>query len=826
MGVTRPSLKVNEALRASPQRPADLQALQCFHCGEELAGQQPIYAQILGEVQPMCCAGCKAVAEFIDSGGLTQFYQQRSDWSSKPAEPEEQAAFALYDDPTFTEGFVKPNSETLLQVKLLLGHLSCAACAWLVEQVLSATDGVEAARVRLSDGSLDIVFDARKTKLSELIAKIHAIGYTVRPYVSHLQREQAREARRRLLIQMGVAGIGMMQSMMFAIGLYAGDFQGIATEHRDLLRWSSAVVATVVMWVSSRVFFANAWRHLRAGVLVMDLPVALGIGLAYIASVYATVEGSGEVYFDSVVMLTFLLLLGRYIEQWVRQRHASEYVAAEDELPLQVQIWRNDEWHHVARKTVERGDRVLVQRGAMVPLDGRIYSGNSAVDEAAFSGEHLPRKVSAGDEVYAGTVNLEDTLEMEALGSHLESRLLALQQSIDRASLERPKVTYLVDRIAGKFTATILGICAISALFWWQIDPSRVLWISMAILVVSCPCALSLATPTALTATATALRRQGILLRGDHGIVTLAGITHLLFDKTGTLTSGQLQLRTVKLEGASPESQVIAIAASLQQHSNHPVARAFIGRPAERGVSVEKTVVGAGIAGRDSQEQTLRIGSEAYCRALAPQLSEHPGGDLYWVALVRENEPLAWLGFDDPLRPEAESVVANAMAAGLRVGLLSGDSSTLASQLGQKLGIPWVRTHCSPDEKVAHIRALQAQGHRVAMVGDGLNDAPVLAAADASIAVADATALARAQADFVCSNQSLWSVLRAWQLANTGRRTIRQNIAWALGYNVIGVPAAALGFVPPLLAAIGMSVSSIIVTLNAARLSSAKREVQ
>jgi len=808
---------VNEAIAPTARQDAS-ERLQCFHCGDPLPRHAEFSVVIDGASRPMCCAGCQAVAELICSGGLSQFYAQRTDWSARPDADEHSDALRVYDDATFCDSFVSRTDEGHNSARLLLGQMSCAACSWLVEHILMRLPGVARATVKFGDHSLTVVFDPDTLRLSTIVAAITGLGYTVRPYVRSAQREQAQREQRRLLLQMGVAGIGMMQSMMFAIALYAGDFQGIAIEHRDLLRWSSAIVTTVVMLVSSRVFFSNAWRHLQHGALVMDLPVALGIGLAYVASLYATATGHGDVYFDSVTMLTFLLLLGRYVEQRVRQRHAIEYVDAEAELPLEVQVWQNQRWQIQPRKSVGSGTRFLVQRGAMIPLDGRLSTGSSAIDESTFSGEHMPRKVTTGDPVFAGTINLEDSIEVNASGSYLETRLLALQRSIEHADRIRPQVRYLVDRIAGGFIATILIICAVAGLVWWQIDPARAVWICMAILVVSCPCALSLATPTALTAAATALRRSGILVHGEQGLESLAGIDHLLFDKTGTLTSGVFSIAELRPAPGHSEETLLALAAALQQHSNHPVARAFTDLTGDIEITLTAAVTGAGVAGVDTEGCEVRIGSDTFCRAIAGDLAPHPADDRYWVAVVRQDRALGWIGLHDPIRPEAREVVAAAERAGLKVGLLTGDSSPLGREIAARLDIRRVHTGCSPDEKVAHIRGLQAGGARVAMVGDGLNDAPVLRAADASIAVADATALAKAQADFVSSRPSLWAVIDTWRMARRCRGIIRQNILWSLSYNLVGVPLAAFGFVPPIVAAIGMSLSSLLVVGNAARL--------
>ena len=408
---------------------------------------------------------------------------------------------------------------------------------------------------------------------------------------------------------------------------------------------------------------------------------------------------------------------------------------------------------------------------------------------------------------------------MIASGSYAESRLAALQRSINRARLDKPAVARLADRLASRFILGVLIATAATALVWLQLDPARALWVALSVLVISCPCALSLATPASLANAAAQLRRRGVIVYGENALEALATSTHALFDKTGTLTTADLRLARTQTLGSNPSpSTALAVAAALQRHANHPIASAFSKvPPAMANVSGVAYQVGAGVEGR-WQGQRVRMGSLAFCRAIAPGLPPPPADAAYWVALVSDNEPLAWFGLLDDVREEAGEVVAALRTAGLRCELLTGDASPRAADIGASLPFDAVHTGLSPDAKLAHVAALQQEGARVTMIGDGLNDAPVLQRADASIAVAGATDLARAQADFVVERGDLRQILALHAMARRTRRVIRQNFAWALGYNAIGIPLAALGWVPPWAAALGMSASSLIVVLNASRL--------
>ena len=791
----------------------------CFHCGETVPPGVDLGIEIGGELRPMCCPGCRAVAGLIAANGLENFYQQRTAYNLRPDEDGTpvQEAYRVYDDRELAATFCDRNSDGSLTARLLIGGITCAACTWLIEQSLSRVPGVRSALVNLQQSRLDIRFDPEQLPLSEIFARVDALGYRPRPFQTSTQRQQMAEEYRVELRRLAVAGLGMMQVGMFAIALHAGDIQGIEASYQGLLRWVSLLVSSFVVFFSARPFFSTAWRHLRLGTLVMDLPVALAIGLAWLASAWATISGSGQVYFDSVVMFTFFLLLGRFLERRVRQRHSLTWFDAESALPNAVTARREGQWATVPRVQLQAGDTVLVRAGEIVPVDAQVTEGVSAVKEDTFNGEPLPRPVSAGDTVYGGTVNVEGALQARVLGSYLQSRLAALQRSVETAQTGKPRLARLADRIASWFIGGILLVTTATALVWSQLAPEQALWITLSVLVISCPCALALATPAALTSAASALRAAGVIVRGENALEALSRTSHLIFDKTGTLTEGALEIMAVQPLDAMGRDELLAVAAALQQHSTHPVARAFADIDGEPGFDTVAYRVGAGLEGNRGG-LTYRVGSEQFCRAMAPSLPPPPDRLLYWIALCRDSVPLAWIGLDDPVRSEAAAVVRGALQSGLAVELLTGDSSPQGPRLAADLGIPVVHTAMQPQQKMARVQQLQETGAVVAMVGDGLNDAPVLAMADASFAVAGATDLARTQADFVLVDGDLHAVTGTWRKARECRRVILQNFGWALGYNVCAIPLAATGHIPPWAAAIGMSLSSLLVVANSLRL--------
>ncbi|MHA7817094.1 MAG: heavy metal translocating P-type ATPase [Pseudohaliea sp.] len=797
---------------------------RCYHCGEAVPPGADFSVCINGEEQPMCCPGCRAVAALIAESGLGRFYEQRTAWSERPPEVPtgDLDPWRIYDDPELAATFSERGEDGLLRARLLLGGMTCAACTWLVESTLRRLPGLKAANVNLAQARLDVTLDAGVLPLAEVFARVAAMGYRVAPFRSDAQQRELDREHRADLRRLAVAGIGMMQVGMFAIALHAGDLQGIASEYRGLLRWFSLLVAGFVVLFSARPFFQSAWRHLRQGALVMDLPVALAIGLAFGASVYATITASGEVYFDSVVMFTFFLLLARFAEKRLRYRDAFLWNDAEAALPAAVRVRAGDRVEQRPRQRLAAGDRVLVPAGEMVPIDGEVVDGTSAVREDTFNGEPLPRSVGAGDVVYAGTVNVEGGIELVASGSYRDSRLAALQRSIEAAATEKPRIAQLADRIAAWFIGTVLLATAATALTWWFLAPEKAFWIALSVLVISCPCALALATPAALANAAAALRRAGVIVRGENALEAVARASDVVFDKTGTLTAGQLAIDEIRLTGDLAEPEVLALCAALQAWSTHPLADAFRHVEAAPGVDAVRYHVGAGLEGK-WRGQCWHLGSLAFCRRLCPRLDDPPEDGRYWIGLCSAAGASALIALQDPLRPAAAAVLADARARGLRLTLLTGDASGHGARLGAELAFDTVRTGLAPVEKSAAVAALQRTGAVVMMVGDGLNDAPVLRVADASLAVAGATDLARTQADFVVADGDLDRVSLLLSHATKCRSVIRQNLAWALGYNGVGIPLAALGHVPPWAAAIGMSLSSLLVVGNSLRLARCRR---
>lgn len=795
----------------------------CYHCGLPVPEGTDYVTVIDGQPRAMCCPGCQAVAQTIVDGGLDGFYRHR-ELTNAPADgrfsqdPQLLDELSLYDSPALQAQFVRSLGANRAEATLVIEGITCAACVWLLEHHIGQQPGVEQFSVNLTNHRARLVWDPGRTRLSTLFAEVMRIGYRAHPFHPNREEQLLEQEKKRALRRLGVAGVGMMQVMMMAVALYAGALQDMEARFVEFIRWSSLVLATPVVLYSARPFFITALRDLRTRHLSMDVPVSIAIGGAYLASVWATLTNGGEVYFDSVTMFTFFLLIGRYIEMQARHRTGKAGNALLDLLPASALLLEGDRERLIPAAELKPGDLVLVRPGHALPADGEIVDGSSAIDESALTGEYLPVSKAAGDKVVGGTLNVEHPLKVRITEVGANTRLSAIVGLLDRAQAEKPMTARVADRVARYFVLAVLLTSVTVAGSWYLIAPEDAFWITLSVLVVTCPCALSLATPTALTAATGTLRQQGLLITRGHVLEGLASATHVIFDKTGTLTEGNLSIQ--RMQPARPLGNLnpYTIAAALEQVSEHPIARAFqphFTRPAQQ----TRVEVNAGIEG-EVDGIRYRIGKPDYAaRLYASTAPEQPDREHQWLLLADTRGALAWFALDDQIRADAAATLALLKRMGLEVGMLTGDDSSAAGRVAAALGIDSVRQGMSPDQKLAYINQLQADGASVIMVGDGINDIPVLAGARTSIAMGSATDLAKTSADAVLIASELKRLALALLVARKTRLVIRENLAWALLYNLIALPLAALGFIAPYMAAVGMSASSLIVVGNAMRLS-------
>ena len=778
----------------------------------------------------MCCGGCQAVAEAIAGNGLSSYYRTRTVYPprAEAQEQRERAALALYDRPEVQAGFVRYVAANVLEATLILEGITCAACIWLNEQHLSRLTGVLAVQVNYATRRAVVRWDERAIRLSDILTQVAAIGYKAWPATGVAAAELARRETRAAQWRLFVAAFGMMQVMMYALPAYLAAEGTMGDDIRLLMRLASLVLTVPVVFYSAAPFFQAARRDLWRMRLGMDVPVALGIGVAFAASVLATFTGRGAVYFDSITMFVFFLLCARYLEMRARQKAAASLEYLDKALPTAAHRLTaypaGMESEDVPAVSLQLGDWVVVRPGESFPADGRVAQGETDSDESLLTGESRPVHKRVGDEVTGGAVNRTSpvVVEVERVGD--QTRISAIRRLVERSSAQRPRITELTDRVAGWFVAAVILAAAGSALIWLRIDAGRALWVAVAVLVVTCPCALSLATPAALTVAVGRLARWGVIVARAHAIETLAEVTYVVFDKTGTLTEGRLTLGAVHPLGRTDGEHCLELAGALERHSEHPIA-AVLKTAAPLRASVDgardvRNFPGAGVEGSIAGVR-YRIGTRAFVSELAGtgeggQPEEMRGATRVWLA--REREWLACFDLNDRVRPEAQSVLQRLREDGKRLMVLSGDGAGAVEAVARRLGVDTFESGLSPEDKQARVQALQGEGATVAMVGDGVNDAPVLAQAHLAVAMGSGALLPQAHADIVLLSGRLSGLIDAFDIARETWRIVRQNLLWALSYNALALPLAVTGVITPWMAGIGMGASSLLVVLNALRL--------
>ncbi|MGV3571171.1 MAG: heavy metal translocating P-type ATPase [Ramlibacter sp.] len=753
--------------------------------------------------------------------------------------------FVALDDPAERDAFGRPlpGAGGRWESYLAIDGMYCPGCSLVIEQALGGLPGVHAVEVNGATAIARLVWSPAQGAPSQWLRALKQAGYGAVPAGDQLAAQPRRQAQRLLLWRWLVAAFCMMQVMMYALPAYVAEPGDMTADIASLLRWASWLLTLPVLLFSCRPFFASAWRDLRHARIGMDVPVALGILIAFGASSVATFDPQGplgaEVWYDSVTMFVFFLLSGRLLEQRLRDRTAGALEALVRRVPDTVErIGADGVAERVPVRRLAAGDRIRLLAGEVIPADGTVLAGESQVDEALLTGEATPVARRPGDTVVAGSHNLRGTLLVAVERTGAATRYGEIVALMERASVEKPGIARIADRIASPFLLAVLAAAAGAAWWWWPQGPAQALGIAVAVLIVTCPCALSLATPAATLAAAGALARRGILVRRPEALESGATVDTVLFDKTGTLTLDRMTVGEIRTRDGLAATDALQLAGALARHSLHPVARALaeagshsvdsVGCAAplrtlqreERCAAKLHTLrdvvehAGAGIEGTVTQADgsigKLRLGSAAFCGVAAEGATQ--------VHLAEDGRWLASFALEETLRPGAVEAVAALQDRGLRVELLSGDQPASVERLAARAGIAAYAARQSPQDKLDRIARLQAGGHRVAMVGDGMNDGPVLARADLSIAMGQGVPVAQARSDFIVLGEHLGAVPLLLRQARRTRAVVRQNLAWAAGYNAVCVPLALAGAMPPWLAGLGMAASSLFVVLNAARL--------
>jgi Cu2+-exporting ATPase len=780
----------------------DAPVVCCHHCGEPVAGAHPVVAAD----RAFCCEGCAAAAAWIEEADLGSYYRLRSENANRVQVDRLDLQSWDRADLLDTHSRVVEGGR---EIVLLTDGMRCAACAWLIDRALAREPGVLDTTANAVTGRIRIAWDPARTPLSALLQRLAMLGY--RPYLATGDaREQARlSERRRWLLRLGVAGLGSLQAMMLAEALYLDVNATMPLPTRDLFRWLTFLVSTPVVFYSGWPFLAGMARELRARHVGMDTLIAGSTLLAYLASLVETIRGGTHVWYDAAVMFVFLLLAARMLEQRARNVATAQVDALARAQPVFAIRERGDGVREsVSPSALQSGDIVCVAAGEGVPADGVLLDGMADIEEALLTGESRPVRRHAGETVYAGTTCRERPARLRVTATGASTRLSQLAELVDRAQSHRPPLARTADRIGRHFVVTLLVLAVCVHVGWTIHQPARAFEVTLALLVISCPCALSLSVPAVLAAAHGALARCGVLATRPEALDTLARATDVVFDKTGTLSDGRPARIDVEVFGGLDAAAASRVVAALEKDSGHPIAAAFADIEANAFARELVTRPGLGIEG-EIDGHHWRFGRAD------------------WAA-NRDDDGALWLGdgmqamarftLDEQPRDDAAAAITALRAQGMRIHLASGDGEAAVQRLAQKLGIDATLARQSPEDKLAYVHQLQSEGRIVAMVGDGLNDAPVLAGADVSLAMGEGAPLAQQAADLVTTAPSLLRIADAVRIARLSRRLVKQNLAWSAGYNLLAVPLAAAGLVTPWIAALGMAVSSLAVTLNALRL--------
>ncbi|MDD2917967.1 MAG: cation-translocating P-type ATPase [Rhodoferax sp.] len=750
----------------------------------------------------------------------------------EPHGQDTRATLSLLDDEQEWTAFSRPRAQQpgCWESNVVIEGMHCAACALSIEDALKGVPGVLSAEVSAGSHRAKVVWEAQAVAPSGWIQAVQKAGYRALPANDAFARERRLAESRRALWRMMVAGLCMMQVMMYAYPAYVARPGDLTQEMEQLLRWASWVLSLPVILFSCGPFFGNAWRDVLHRRVSMDLPVALGMLITFLVSTAGTFDPAGifghEVYFDSLTMFVFFLLAGRWFELRLRDKTAGSLEALMNRLPDSVSRLKSDgQFERVPVRRLHPGDVIRVLPGEAFPADGVLLQGRTAVDEALLTGESQPLTRNVGDEVISGSHNLSAVVQMRVDRVGEQTRFAQIVNLMESAATTKPPLARLADTIAKPFLMGVLLAAGLACGYWWQTDPERALMVAVSVLVVTCPCALSLATPAAMLSAAGALARRGVLVRRLDAFESLAAVDTVMFDKTGTLTRDAMVLTSIQVRPGLPEQQVLAMAAALAQHSLHPVSRAIVvaanlaevpgnwradqvTEQAGQGISAR-----VALAGDTEPDRLLRLGSGDFCGAPPTD------GSALQVHLSDDRGWLASFGFLEEIRPDATETVSALRRAGISVHLLSGDAREAVQRVAEKVRISAVKGQCSPQDKLDFLRDAQRQGSKVAVIGDGLNDGPVLAGAHVSFAFGQAVPLAQAQADFLVSGGRLMNVVDALLLSRRTLFIVRQNLWWAAIYNAVCVPLAIFGMLPAWLAGLGMASSSLLVVLNALRLS-------
>lgn len=801
----------------------------CFHCGQALPATDVFEIEIKGSLRRFCCFGCQSVCDAIYGSGLQGFYQRTQEQTPLAPPPPPPKELALYDLDEVQSEFADVTTPQRTMYLLLEG-IHCAACVWLIERTLQVLPGVNEALVNLTGRRLKLSWDNDKIKLSQLIQRLSEVGYAAVPYDPEVAEGSLLKQNRSMLFRLAFAGFAMMNMLWASISLYAGADQG---EFRELFYWLGFGLATPTLFYSGYPFFKGALQGLRRLHLTMDLPIVIGATSTYLYSCYVIFAQPeiGEVYFDTVVNFLFVILIGRFLENASKRRAVASTQRLIELQPRGGTVLCEGSEKIMPIRAIKAGDLVLIKAGERVPVDGVVMEGQSSIDEAMLTGESIPVHKVAGKTVSAGTVNLDSALTVKVEGTLQDTALGRIIHLVEDAQASKAPIQRLADRIVPWFVAATLALAAVTFGLWFDENFELALMAATAVLIITCPCAFGLATPMSIAVASGQGANNGILVKNGEVLETLSNITHFVFDKTGTLTQGKMQVCEIITEGGD-EQALLLQAAVVERFSEHSIARAIVEKAKGEGLDIVDrklegfySVPGFGVRGEVDGKNIL-LGTAAWLKQneveavqrLTDKAAELEAQGISCVHVAAAGKACGLIAMADAIRPDAKALIENLREAGMRLTLLSGDRQRVVEAVANQLGGMEVIAEVLPEDKDRIVAELQARGEQVAMVGDGVNDAPALIRADVGIALGSGTDVSMDSADIVLISNELDKVRMASLLSRRTLRTIRQNIGISLSYNVIMVPLAMMTIITPLFAAIAMPVSSLLVIGNAARI--------
>ncbi|MCF6192899.1 MAG: heavy metal translocating P-type ATPase [Kangiellaceae bacterium] len=836
----------------------------CFHCGLPIPSSSSFSTHLLGEKRDFCCIGCLSIAETLSNNGLDSFYKFRDGDNKKAREliPSELESIDAYDALDVLNQISQSTDEPeesgaqsgIRSIELGIEGITCAACGWLIKQTIGKIDSVISISVNVTTQRALLKWSTNKrykNKLSDIIKAFNKIGYRAYPFSEDERIEIFEKTNRQFIKRLAIASIGMMQVMTYALAVYLGDYQDIEASYRQFFLWLSFLVATPVVFYSARPFFESAWNNLKAKRLGMNFPVSLAILSAYFSSTYSLLAGKNSFYFDSVVMFTFFLLIGRFLEHRARYFSVLKQTNFQQLIPLSVKKITTDEelnetFKNILVINVVAGDKLIIPAGGIIPVDGTLLENPADINEAVMTGEFLPISKQPNDALISGSTNQSAALTMLVSKDFTHSKINQLIDLQREAENLKPDSVSIADKISHWYVIALLLVLLLTSAIWWFNDASRIFDIALSILVVSCPCALSLATPAALAAATSQLTDLGFLIRNSSTLSELSRVSHIFFDKTGTLTEGRISIEKVLNYSDYTETQLLRISSQLEEISSHPIADAFKNIPDiellpddKINITNKQEIIGQGVIANLNENRYL-LGKAEFLIAddkdvfelnylyrkqhqqevaeLEQNFLQHNKKYKGMAVFLSENGKLiAIFQLKDQVKPTAMESI-QALRKSCQITMLTGDTQQAATQVGKELCIDDVMADAPPEEKLQAINAAQKRGQSVMMVGDGFNDLGALGSANVSISLAGSSHLSKTKSDALLVSEDLTVIPKAISIANKVQIIIKQNLAWAIAYNLLAIPFAAMGFIPAWLAAIGMSLSSLVVVLNALRL--------